>query len=146
MLDWSPKCSDYHPSCVISISQCKNSRAEVAQKLPGTKAAQARQRCARFWCQRNTASPAPQAYARHMTGNGYCNSTYRVVRTVKRRNRPRCFHALVKIRRDRRTPVLRLSDEPLCGPNQWSAPSVIDCNWLRRRSQRNAPDRSIVAW
>ena len=54
------------------------------------------------------------------------NSTYFVVRTVKRRNRPRRFHALVEIRRDRRTPVVRLSAETPRDPNQSSAPPVMD--------------------
>ena len=43
---------------------------------------------------------------------------------------PHRFHALVKIRRDRRTPVVRLSGEPPRDPNQSSAPPVIDYNRL----------------
>ena len=56
------------------------------------------------------------------------NSTYFVVRTIKRRNRPRRFKALVDIRRDQRTPVVRLLGEPPRDPNQSSAPPVIDYN------------------
>ena len=59
-----------------------------------------------------------------------CDSTYFVVRTVKKRNRPRRFHALVEIRRDRLTPVVRLSGEPPRDQNQSSDPSVIDYNRL----------------
>ena len=51
-------------------------------------------------------------------------------RTVKRRNRPCRFHALGKIRRDRRTPVVSLSGELPCDPNQSSARSVVDYNPL----------------
>ena len=36
-----------------------------------------------------------------------------VVRTISRRNRPRLFHALVEIRRARRTPGVRLFDSPV---------------------------------
>ena len=53
-----------------------------------------------------------------------------MVRTVKRRNGPCRFHALVEMRRDRRTPVVRLSGEPPRDPNQSSAPPVIDYNRL----------------
>ena len=59
------------------------------------------------------------------------NDTYFVVRTIKRRNRPRRFHsAFIKIRRDRRTPVVRLSGEPPRDQNQSSAPPVIYYNRL----------------
>ena len=39
-------------------------------------------------------------------------------------------HALVEIRQDWRTPVVRLSGEPPCDPNQSSALPVIDYNRL----------------
>ena len=43
---------------------------------------------------------------------------------------PRRFHALVEIRQDRRTPVVRLGGEPPRDPNQSSAAPVIDSNRL----------------
>ena len=53
-----------------------------------------------------------------------CNCSY------LRRNRPRRFHALVEIRRDRRTPVVRLWVEPPRDPNQSDASPVIDYKQL----------------
>ena len=49
---------------------------------------------------------------------------------VKRRNRPRRFHDLVESRRDRRTPIVRLSGEPPRDPNVSSAPPVMYSNRL----------------
>ena len=43
---------------------------------------------------------------------------------------PRRFHALVEIRRDWRTSVVRLSGEPPRDLNQLSAPQVMDYNHL----------------
>ena len=51
-----------------------------------------------------------------------------MVQTVKRRNRPPRFHALVEIRRDRHMPVVHLSGERSRDPNQSSALLVIDYN------------------
>ena len=48
----------------------------------------------------------------------------------KEADRPRRFHALVEIRRDRRTPVVRLSGQPPRDLNQSSAPPVIDYDRL----------------
>ena len=62
-----------------------------------------------------------------------------MVWAVKRRNRPRHFHTLVKILRDQRTPVVRLLGEPPCDPNQSSAPSVIDYNRLMPGEAKNHP-------
>ena len=84
-------------------------------------------------------SPALPAYANHMTGEGSKplqaskNGTTVLtlwLGTVKGRNRPHRFHALVEIRRDRRTPVVRLSGEPPRDPTQSSAPPVTDYNRL----------------
>ena len=59
----------------------------------------------------------------------------------KRQNRPQRFHALVEIRRDKLTPVVCLSGEPPCDPNQSSAPSVIEYNRLTPgEAKRNAPN------
>ena len=69
------------------------------------------------------------------------NSTYFVVRTVERRNRPHCFHALVEFGEIDVGPtlVVRLSGVPARDPNQLNALPVIDYQRLRsRRSQRNA--------
>ena len=46
------------------------------------------------------------------------NSTLFVVRTIKRGNRPHCFHVLVEIGQARHTPVVRLSGEPV----EWEVP------------------------
>ena len=70
------------------------------------------------------ASPAPPAYADHMTGDELLAAAIQQKRrncTYLRRNRPRRFHALVEILRDRRTPVVRLSGKPPRDPNQSSA-------------------------
>ena len=53
-----------------------------------------------------------------------------VLRTVKRRNMPHRFHAFVEIPRERLTPIVRISGEPQCYPNQSSAPPVMDYNQL----------------
>ena len=71
------------------------------------------------------------------------NSTYFVIRTVKRQNRPRRFHALVEIWRDRCTPVEPLSDEPPRDPNQSSVPPVIDYNWLMPREAKETHPMNI---
>ena len=51
-----------------------------------------------------------------------------VLGAVKRRNRPRSFHALVEIQKDRPTPVVRLSAEPPRVPNESTVPPVIHYN------------------
>ena len=84
-------------------------------------------------------SPALLANADHMTGEGSKplqaskNGTSVLtlwLGTVKGRNRPHRFHDLVEIRRDCRTPVVRLSGEPPRDPTQSSAPPVTDYNRL----------------
>ena len=69
------------------------------------------------------------------------------IRTVKRQNRPCRYHAFVKIRRDRRTPVVRLSGEPPRDPNQSSAPPVMDYNRLTPgEAKRNASCDCGSSW
>ena len=47
---------------------------------------------------------------------------------------PRRFQAFVEIRRDWRTPVVRLSGESLRDPNQSTAPPLIDYNYNHNES------------
>ena len=64
-----------------------------------------------------------------------CNQTKWRICTYLRRNRSRRFHALVEIRQDRRTPVVRLPGELSHDPNQSSA----SLSAYALGSQRNAP-------
>ena len=58
---------------------------------------------------------------------------------VKRRNRPRRFHCLVEILRDRCTPVVCLSGEPPSDPKTIECPTGYRLQPDLRR-QRNAPN------
>ena len=53
-----------------------------------------------------------------------------MVRTIKRRNRPRRFHTLVEIREDWRTPVVHLSVEPPRDPINQVPAGYTDYNGL----------------
>ena len=69
-----------------------------------------------------------------------------VVQTVRRRNRPCRFHALVEIRWDRYTPIMRLSGEPPRDRNQSSAQPVIDAQQHCHRPEAFYQIMTCLIW